>query len=408
MLKKIYQSDKFPLFIFAIIMACIHIFMQKHGDDITFSNMCTNTDLWSCLALRYQEWTSRIVIEGILIIFANFLPMFLWKIVSIAMCYLLVFSISELFVEKNKRTVNAILCLCLLSLVTLLRETGWMATINNYLWVAGAGLYAMIPLKKAIKQEKISLWQSIFSMIAILYACNQEQMAGILAIVYTIFLGYLLKQKKTKPVLFLLYIIIFFSLLFIFICPGNISRKIQEEERWFPGFSNLSLITKLENGITSMMDYVVESGRILFFALILLIPYRIWQKTNRPFLRLMGLGPLLLTIGYKEVFRVLSEYGKTTFMQESELFLLFKLGIYLSILVLIGIIIYILFKKLEKNTDKFYVAFITYVTGIASRLVMAFSPTIYASGERTSFFWYISFCVLIVFLVQERIEEKSL
>ena len=407
MLKKIYQSDKFPLIIFTILLACVHIFMQKHGDDLTFSVMCEGTSLWDCLFLRYQEWTSRVIIEGILIVFADFLPMFLWKIASVGMCYLMVYSISELFVEKNKRTVNTILCIALLSLVTLLRETGWMATINNYLWVAGAGLYAMIPIKKMIKQEKISLLQSIFSILAMLYACNQEQMAGILFIIYTTFLVYLWKSKKAKPIAFVLYTIILLSLLFIFLCPGNISRKIQEEERWFPGFSDLSLVTKLENGVTSMMDYVVESGRILFFALILYIPYIIWQKTHSPLLRLVGLGPLLLTIGYKEVFRILTEYEKTAFMQESTIFLLLKLGVYVSILVLIGIDIYVIFKKLDNTVSKFYVALITYVTGIASRLVMAFSPTIYASGERTSFFWYVSFCILIVLLMQQKKEEKT-
>ena len=92
--------------------------------------------------------------------------MFIWKIASIGMCYLLVYSISELFIEKNKRNLNTILCICLLTIITLLRETGWMATINNYLWVAATGLYAIIPLKKIIKQEKISKIQNILYNIS--------------------------------------------------------------------------------------------------------------------------------------------------------------------------------------------------------------------------------------------------
>ena len=73
---KIYKSDKFPLIVFTIILALIHILMQKHGDDITFSSMCNNTNFLNCIILRYQEWTSRIIIEGILIIFANYLILF--------------------------------------------------------------------------------------------------------------------------------------------------------------------------------------------------------------------------------------------------------------------------------------------------------------------------------------------
>ena len=398
--KKIYKSDKFPLIVFTIILALIHVLMQKHGDDITFSSMCNNTNFLNCIILRYQEWTSRIIIEGILIIFANYLPMFIWKIASIGMCYLLVYSISELFIEKNKRNLNTILCICLLTIITLLRETGWMATINNYLWVAATGLYAIIPLKKIIKQEKISKIQNILYILAIIYACNQEQMAGILFIVYTCVLAYLIKHKNTKPITIILYGIIILSLILVITCPGNISRNIQEEQRWYPGFSNLSLLTKVENGVTSMMDYVVQSGRILFFALLILISYTIWQKNKNTFLRLIGLSPLILTIIYKEVYRILIEYEKTTFMQESTLYLIFKLGIYISILVLIGVCLYIIFKKINQNKNMFYISLITYISGIASRLVMAFSPTIYASGERTCFFWYISFCILIILILE--------
>ena len=230
--KKIYKSDKFPLIVFTIILALIHVLMQKHGDDITFSSMCNNTNFLNCIILRYQEWTSRIIIEGILIIFANYLPMFIWKIASIGMCYLLVYSISELFIEKNKRNLNTILCICLLTIITLLRETGWMATINNYLWVAATGLYAIIPLKKIIKQEKISKIQNILYILAIIYACNQEQMAGILFIVYTCVLAYLIKHKNTKPITIILYGIIILSLILVITCPGNTSRNIQQEQRW--------------------------------------------------------------------------------------------------------------------------------------------------------------------------------
>ena len=54
--KKIYKSDKFPLIVFTIILALIHVLMQKHGDDITFSSMCNNTNFFFFFILRNQEW----------------------------------------------------------------------------------------------------------------------------------------------------------------------------------------------------------------------------------------------------------------------------------------------------------------------------------------------------------------
>ena len=128
--------------------------------------------------------------------------------------------------RKKKRNLSTILCICPLTIITLLRETGWMATINNYLWVAATGLYAIIPLKKIIKQEKISKIQNILYILAIIYACNQEQMAGILFIVYTCVLAYLIKHKNTKPITIILYGIIILSLILVITCPGNIFRNI--------------------------------------------------------------------------------------------------------------------------------------------------------------------------------------
>ena len=392
-LKKIFKKEKVPILIFMLAIAILHIFIQKENDDLYFSTVCENMGLFEFLGQRYNIWTSRIIVEGVLVIFCNFLPIEIWKIANIGMYGLLIYSVSKLFVTENKQKLNWILVISIaLVPITILKEAGWMATMNNYLWVAATGLYAMIPIKKLLNNEKINVFRAISFVISAIYASNQEQMAGILFLVYTFFLIYIIKNKKQKPILFIIYAIILLNLILIMICPGNANRKIQEEETWYPEYSETSLSIKLSQGLTSMMDYVIGSGRILFYGFIALITYTMWRSSKDIKYRLLGMSPIILVVIFDEVTRNLKEPN-----------MIFKTCIYALILISIGICLYnILCKKKEKDMKNF-TPLLIYIVGILSRYVMAFSPTIYASGERTSFFWYISISILIILLFGDKI-----
>lgn len=392
-LKKLLKSEKIPIFIFMVVIVILHIFIQKENDDLYFSTVCENIGLFDFLGQRYNMWTSRIIVEGVLVIFCNFLPMEIWKVANIGMYALLIYSMSKLFVTENKQKLNWILVISLaLVPITILKEAGWMATMNNYLWVAATGLYAMIPIKKLLSNEKINVFQAISFVISAIYASNQEQMAGILFLVYTFFLIYIIKNKKQKPILFIIYAIILLNLILIMICPGNVNRKIQEEETWYPEYSETSLSSKLAQGLTSMMYYVIEKGSIQYFGFIALITYIMWVTNKDIKYKLIGMSPIILVVIFDEITRNINQPN-----------IVLKLLIYLLILISIGICLYYIFcKKKEKSIINF-TPLLIYIVGIISRYVMAFSPTIYASGERTSFFWYISISILIILLFRDKI-----
>lgn len=406
-LKKIYKSDKFPFLIYIMIFAIINILMKKSIDDIFFSSACTDINLIEYLSQRYQLWTSRVIIECILVIFCQYLPMFIWKIVNIGMLYLLAYSISELLVNTEKRKFNIIICIFLSTIpIDIFKEAGWMATMNNYLWVAATGIYSITIFKKIINKENINLWQKISYILTTIYASNQEQMAGILFIVYTIIgIVHIIKEKKCKPIIIINYTIIILQLILVLICPGNENRKIQEEAKWYPEFSDVSITTKMSESILSMMDYVVESGRVIFFALILLIAYAILKKQKNNIYKVIGTMPLLLVIILKYSMRILNEPAHIEIIQNSRIYVIAKLLAYISILILICIGLWIIFKD---DKRKLLIINLIYFTGFISRFVMAFSPTIYASGERTSIFWYISFVMIIILIIQKLDSKKEI
>ena len=409
-IKKIYKSDKFPIYIFLFILAIIHINIKLEGDDIWFSTCCQNTTFFDYMVNRYQTWSSRIIIEICFVMFCEFLPLYIWKILNIGMFYLLAYSISELFIEKDKRKYNTIICILLLCLpLSMLSSAGWVATMNCYLWTAATGLYAMIPLEKIAKNQNITVLQAITYILATLYATNQEQVAGILFIVYTVGIIYLLKIRKikinkTKVVIFINYLIVILWIILILTCPGNSVRKIQEEDKWFPGYSNLSIIQKLVICITSMMSFMIDRIRIIFLILVILLAYSIYRKRNEYNIiqKIIGYSPLILTLLYKCIFIILNIMNMQQIM-DNQIFKIARVLIYGLILVTIGLSLLVIFKK-----KKCVLPVLIYFCGIISRLVMVVSPTVLVSGERTSTFLYLSFILIEILLLKDIDDDGKL
>lgn len=134
-LNKVYKSSYFPFVIYTIILIVIHMFISKSGDDTYFSTICNDMNLFDVINMRYSTWSSRVIIETILIIL-SYLPIIIWKILNIGMFLLLGYSISKIFIKQNKRKMNYILVILLLMIpLFALKCAGWMATMNNYLWV---------------------------------------------------------------------------------------------------------------------------------------------------------------------------------------------------------------------------------------------------------------------------------
>lgn len=396
-IKKIYKSDKFPFLILIMIYTFLSFFMEKSGDDVWFAIVNENKNLFTFITERYNTWSSRVVIETILVIFAKYLPVSVWKISNLGIFYLLVYSISKLLIihkNENIKIINTYISILIFLIpFSLYFEAGWIATSTNYLWVASTGLYTILLLKKIIKREKINVYQKIIHYICLIYACNQEQMAGILFIVYSIGIIYLIKSKNIKPIIVITYLIIVFSIIFILTCPGNTERKLREEITWYNGFSETSLMTKISNGINSMMDYMIKDGRVIFYIFEILLWYSVYFKTNNIIIKIIGTFPLVLTIFLKYLYRILD--GEII---NSQLFQIGNFVIYCLILIFIEFGILLVFKD---SKPKQFIGSLIYFCGFISRFVMMFSPTVFASGERTSLFLYISLILLSILFIKE-------
>ena len=107
-IKKIYKSDKFPFLILIMIYTFLSFFMEKSGDDVWFAIVNENKNLFTFITERYNTWSSRVVIETILVIFAKYLPVSVWKISNLGIFYLLVYSISKLLIIHKNENIKII------------------------------------------------------------------------------------------------------------------------------------------------------------------------------------------------------------------------------------------------------------------------------------------------------------
>ena len=424
-LKKVVDSANFPFLIFFIILIFFHIKIEAfYGDDVWFKNIISEEkNIIQYLTERYNIWSSRLIIETVLVTLAKF-ELTIWKFLNIGIYMLLAKSISKICSKENNKILNYIICaLVLLLPIPVLNGTGWLATTTNYLWVASLGMCSLSIIINYIREMKIPKWEYILYLLATLYAANQEQMAAVIFAVFGIFICIELIKKgykyviKNEKFLIILFIITIISLVFILTCPGNAARKEVEVKRWYPEYANFGLLEKVELGLTSTMKHLILDTNVIFvaFTLTILVGTCIYNKNK--WVKLLFAIPFVTSIFDAFLFRYLGGLSSNvaSLVQIFSLdhlvmsldhisikYLFVMLG-YALILLLIPIGIYNIFKRSIKS----YVCIGVYFLGLATRFVMSFSPTIFASGERTFMFLYISFIVCTVIILEKIFNSKN-
>lgn len=386
------------------------------GDDAGFGKFLGqyNSDMMSYVTDRYHTWTSRLIIEPFLIIIVHMQN--LWRLLDTAIMLLIAVSISKLIPTTNKRKTNWIItCLMFMYPYGHMATAGWITTTMNYSWPLAFGLFSMLPIKKIIFKEKIKWYEYIFYTASILFALNQEQMCVIILAVYSVFTIYFILKKKPVLYMILQSIIGISSLIFILTSPGNYVRKLREVTKWFPEYPNISFIRKIEMGYSSSLFQFIMKPNITFtvFSGLLLLCVIITNK-NRLF-RWISAIPFISSLAFGLFSSVLAEtFPIITYVQKS----MTKFGTGIKImtirswipdiiitLVLVSIIfsLYIIFKNKKYSILTIFIVLL----GLGSRMIMAFSPTIWASSSRTFIFMYFAFIICSIILYQIIMESKE-
>ena len=191
-----YNIKKYsPFILFAVLMLILHLIMGLNGDDIKYAKVLSNQTLVDYLHYRYYNWSSRLIIDGILVILAR-LDMIIWKILDVIIYTVGVYYIIKL-VNKNYSKKIAYLGVLLFLMYPFyeMASAGWISTTLNYSWCFAFGMISFIPLIYEAYGEKVNKYIYIISFLALLYAANQEQSG---ALVFGFNLLYLLNSVINK------------------------------------------------------------------------------------------------------------------------------------------------------------------------------------------------------------------
>lgn len=403
--------------VFIILLFILHSrIVPNFGDDLTYIKVWNEKSLGLFLKDRYQWWSSRVIIEAIMMLLIAASP-WVWRIFNIIIILLFIWNISDLFGNKDKK-LSFILFGMLMWIIPLpsLYSAGWITTTTNYLWSLSLGSIALRPIAYCLMDRKNKKWEYICYPLCAIYSANMEQMAAILLGAYLVFGVYLLIQKKKISPLFLIQLLlIVLSLCFILASPGNNYRNSYEMERYFPEFGEMNIVEKILMGFIETFYYYLAGGHgnvcylvagisgILLFLFLTTFNNKKYRNgagliITFPFLSywcFTYLFPYLLydiNIGrFRRAMAVLSENSKIFGQSEyTQLFIMIQIFIYAIVLICIALSIFFI----HGRTQETLLQLIILAAGFSSRVIIGFSPTIYASGDRTALF--CSAAILIV------------
>ncbi len=414
------------MLIFFVILAAVQVMIRPgFEDDLIFAGYWERRPHLEFLGLRYRTWTSRVIIEAGLMALAAADPL-IWRTLNIAVILILVWITADMFGSYNKPR-DQILFFTILWMIPLgsLCSAGWITTTVNYLWCLTLGLVAMRPIKHWLLGERIPGWEYVLCPLCMLYAANIEQMCAILLGVYGVFGVYFVFRRLTGvfPLLLIQLSIVFLEICMICASPGNQKRMVYEAGRFFPEFIQMHTGEKLLMGFLETAHYYIAGGHgqvcylfacltgVLFLCLMSGLSSGSLDKGAKIkfsglfaalcplvvcWLCMYGFRFLLYGLNVPRGRRLLSVLAENRQIAGQGDFSVFMVGVqtvvYLAVLVCVALTIY----RLHGAGKETVLELLILTAGFLSRVIMGFSPTIYASGDRTALFCSIAVLILIL------------
>lgn len=375
------------------------------GDDLFFANQKGN--LIEILTNRYYNWTSRILIETVLIsILAH--ASFLWKIIDALMLLLISYSLNKVFNQKKSSFINMMIVLLLIIYpYSQMNSAGWGATTINYLWPLALALFALIPIMNEVRKNDYNKIGLLAYFPAFIFAINQEQLSVLYLGFLIIFNFYVyVTNKKINKLLFFYLIMNIIAIIFILKCPGNMIRLREETLTWFKDYNQLTVIDKIGLSLNNTFELVIGKTNYLFILMYSSITYYLLKNSKHKSLKIISILSLLGTviIPHFDLFTMNDIYNKNIWILNEMLKVLpisqieYLFSIVLSILYLVNTIflLSVIFK--ENNYLRIFVPII-FLAGILSRMIIGFSPTLYISSTRTAIFMFFSFIMITIIIL---------
>lgn len=413
--KKIISNPFFPFVIFFLIIMAIHLLTYSNGDDDFFRVQLDKYNLYDYLVMRYNTWSSRVVIEALFVTVTR-LPIIIWQILDSAIFTTMGILISKLFNKKNNVLINwSIILLLLIYPFTDMASAGYVCTTIAYVWPMTTLLYLVMVFYKTLESKKIKWYEYIISFISLLVTISFEQTLCLLLGILVVMFMYIIIKKKTNVreqwYMYLYFLLSSAMLVFTLTCPGNDARYFREVKYWYPIYDTFGLFDKVYLGVVPTVSVMIRN-RVVMTVFSSLLCMTVFKKFKSEALRILSVIQLSFVLMFGFLYNIVVSafpslerfyviLNQTTSTNPT-INLNYIIPFVMSCLVfaIILLLLYLIF-------NKDLTSIIVLGAGVASRFIMGFSPTIFASADRTAFFMYISFFIVIIMLIKELALKKE-
>ena len=393
-----------PFFIFLAVTFIIHLFLPlKWGDDAVFSAEA---------ALPLNEFlygSSRILTDTMTYIFNKYNV--LWRIFNPCVLTLLAAALSKLL-SVRAVWIKYFVCVAVAIPTMAIVDAGFIATTVNYLWPVTFGIVSLYIFQNIAAGKKVPVYTLIAGIPLIIYAINMEQMSAVLTASFLIGCAYLFFVKKRFHVYPLIQLAISaFGVLYAYF--GNTSqdnsRMVREIGRYFPSFNELNVLQKIELGFSSTMHGLTIALRVplaAFLAFTVFLAVISFKKKVHISARITSLVPVAFSV-------ICAVYNAVKPIESVKNFRLTKAEYLFSPLfdiLFAAVLICVLYTvaHIIKSKPLILTSYTVLAAGMASRMLMGFSPTVWASGYRTFCIMIISFIIVsVIILNRERTVSKD-
>lgn len=333
---------------------------------------------------------------------------------------MLVLLLSKYFLKEHKFKSEIILSLLVLYPSMAMVDAGFIATTLNYLWPVTLGLFSLLPLWNAINGNKTKIPIYIFAVPCLLYACNMQQMTCVLLLLFVAGNIYLIYNKKFNIFTILETIITAACLVYSYLrnTTGDNPRMLKESSRYFPAFSELNIFKKAELGFSStffgmtMDPRTAFAGSMIFFIFLAVLIF----KNRRGLLsKAAALIPILFSVfgliqavtPLKNTALVSSFIGEYQNYRMNHAVYTFNILMDIAFLIIVLCTVFVFLQLTDNNRDKI-IAFFAYFIGLGTRMIMGFSPTVWASGYRTYYIFFICLIIISIIIIDGGTESKEI
>lgn len=419
--KEKYIDNKRYLFIITSVLYGLCFIVEKpHGDDVEY--YLIESGLFSDMLDRVLMLTKGIytTITNIYVIYLINGPLWLFILSMIISMYILLESLRILFSKNHKyeKYINIFIAFaaCSYSFIDY-ASSGWRNCPTSYFIPLAFLVNALIPIKKVLNNEKFEKYEYVLYFISMYLGADNPQGTLILLFLYLSFTIYLLINKKKNPYIIILFLFTVLDLILMLTSKRYEGRTFTETYNRYPVMGMMSFIGKVDLGLFTTIRWIFFGDNVFTISILVLFAIVMFAKYENESLRIISIVPVALCLLFRNMINsnlslnaydiLIEEFGTSNYaLFNVESVYSFNTYIqYIVMFALMALVIYELY-LLTDNILQFIIIMFILSAGFGSRMMMAFSPTIFASHLRP--FIYLAYMIIIVMIMIYRINIDKL